>query len=303
MLKEKWNKFRSLKLFNTLHTLFTFEYRRKKKQFFNWIRTYFLDIETKIKRNAYSIQFKSKSAIYRAWKEYAKQRVQDKLFQQYKEEKIKEKVNEERASYHFKIETQRKYFNMLKIWFEEIKEEKEISKQNEIKLQTFLEQMKLKAEEKKRQEEVIEIERRKLEQENQKDISTLLELVKNAGASLEIVQGNSSMPVSINIPINESTLLSEQNNDVSLSLLNNKILNKIEEDKFEENESKISDLYETPEKLSKIEDKEENVSLKILNIIKNRILLLRNMILKNWFLKDKFSKQSQKQLNNETIQQ
>ena len=200
--EKEMKKFRSIRLFNTLNTLFTFEFRRKKKQFFNWIRTYILDIVTKIKRNEYSSQFKIKSKVYQAWREYTKQIAQDKLFQQYKEEKIKEKVNEERATYHYKVETQRKYFNAFKLWISIIREEKEISKQHELKLQSFLEQMKLKAEEKKRQEEVIEIERKKLEDANQKDISTLIELVKNAGASLEIIQGDSTKPVSINIPEN-----------------------------------------------------------------------------------------------------
>ena len=256
--EREMKRFRSMRLYNSLNTLFTFEFRRKKKQFFNSIKTYILDIETKIKRHAYSNQFRTKSKVYQVWKEYCKQKVQDKLFQQYKEEKFKEKVNEERAIYHHKIEVQRRIFSGFKFWISIVKEEKEITRQHELKLQNFLEQMKSKVEDKKKQEEIIEIERKKLQDENQKDINTLLELVKNAGASLEIVQGSASMPVSINIPeIREEFLAPVRNND--LSSVWNTSSNILEEEKSLTKNT--VDIYETPEKLSMIEESDENVSI------------------------------------------
>lgn len=160
--EKEIRRFRTNKMFNTLNSLFTFESRRKKKQIFNKIRTHVTDNETKIKRNLYSINFRMKSMVYQAWRDFAQKQAQEKLFQQYKQEKIKERLNLERAAQYHKTETQRKYFNGIKTWLRMVQDEKRIEEEHERKLQLFLENMKRKEEEKKRKEALrVEIERKR----------------------------------------------------------------------------------------------------------------------------------------------
>ena len=156
--EKEIKRFRSNKLYTTLNSIFTFEQRRKKKQSFNVIRTYTVDIETKIKRNLYSINFRSKSLFYQVWKEFAQKQAQERLFQQYKEEKIKERLNFERAAHHHKVELQRKHFEVLRSWVLGVREEKQIALEHELKLKQFLDNMKRKQEERK-QEVTVEVHR------------------------------------------------------------------------------------------------------------------------------------------------
>jgi hypothetical protein len=75
-------------------------------------------------------------------KNYAEQKSQERLFQEYKESKIKERLNWERAIFHHKIRLQRKYFTGIKKWYLEIAEEKRIEQEHEEKLSNFLQNMK-----------------------------------------------------------------------------------------------------------------------------------------------------------------
>ena len=121
-----------------------------------------------------------KTKFYKAWANYAHKRSQERNFEEYKRQKIIDKVKMERAVYHFKIETERKYFEIMKKWHLSAKVEKQIQREHEEKLQAFMENMQRKADEKKRQEEMaLEIEKkRQFErvQEGRDDLATVPEM-------------------------------------------------------------------------------------------------------------------------------
>lgn len=137
--EKEYKRFKSNKMYNVLNTIFTYDEKRTKKQTVNSMKTYISDCESKIKKHLFSVNFTVKTMFYQAWKEYAQKQAQEKLFNQYKQEKIKEKVNMERAAYHHRVESCRKYFDSMKKWYFDVKVEKQIQLEHDQKLQLFLE--------------------------------------------------------------------------------------------------------------------------------------------------------------------
>lgn len=155
--QKEIRRFRANKMYNVLNNMFIYEQRRRKKQYFSSICTYTLELENKVKRSLLDRHFRLKNMFYQAWRKLAHKQAQDKLFLQYKQEQIKEKVNMERAAHHDNTETQRKAFQSMRSWIEIVKEEKMIAQEHDRKLQVFLDSMKKKTEEQKARDNLVEI--------------------------------------------------------------------------------------------------------------------------------------------------
>ena len=163
----------------------------------------------------------------------------------------------ERAVHHFKVETERKYFEFMKKWYMDLKIEKQIQIEHEQKLQAFLKNMQQKAEEQRRQEEMAEEIERKRQQER----------ILEGREDFAICPKMEKEPININIvEENEENGLPQMNQDISIPLETN---DEISEDNNEDEEQKEELIpksetsghdNETPEKLSIITETHEEPS-------------------------------------------
>jgi hypothetical protein len=253
---------RANKMYNTLNRLFVYQQRRTKKLYFSEVKKYSENVQMIVKKHLFEQQFKTKSKVYQIWKNFAYKQAQDKLFQKYKEDQLKEKLNMERAAVHHKQESQRKFFEAFKKWYEHRVDEKRIEQEHEQKLQIFLENMKKKAKEQKMQNIEVEI-------ESQSNAPS--ELGRSRRIDFELddspVEENYK-PVNIDVEQNWNEELDndgedredeEQNNllneEETTPIMNKSNIRRIEENKSEQEELEeqklaLSESYSTPEKSS-----------------------------------------------------